>query len=99
MWFVSWGALLGLSLGANDGGNLFGTAVATRVLRFRTAALLAAAFVVMGAAFQGQHAIHTVQSITVGGKAAIMVIVLCAAFTVAVMTVFRLPVSATQALL
>ena len=36
--FLSSGLLLGWSLGANDAGNVFGTAVGSRILRFSTAA-------------------------------------------------------------
>jgi PiT family inorganic phosphate transporter len=99
MWFLSFGALFGISLGANDGGNLFGTAVATRVIRFRTAAILAAVFVILGASLQGHHAIRTVQTITISAPSAVIIVVLCSAFTVALMTFLRLPISATQALI
>ena len=39
------GAFLGWSLGANDASNIFGTAVTSRMIRFRTAAVLASIFV------------------------------------------------------
>jgi PiT family inorganic phosphate transporter len=47
--FLLSGIFLGWSLGANDGANIFGTAVGTKMVRFRTAAWVAAFFVVMGA--------------------------------------------------
>jgi len=47
--FLLSGIFLGWSLGANDGANIFGTAVGTKMVRFRTAAWVAAAFVVIGA--------------------------------------------------
>lgn len=34
--FLSSGLFLGWSLGANDGSNVFGTAVGTRMVKFRT---------------------------------------------------------------
>ncbi|HRY45511.1 MAG TPA: inorganic phosphate transporter, partial [Thermoanaerobaculia bacterium] len=46
--FLSSGLFLGWSLGANDAANVFGTAVATKMVRFRTAALVAGLFVVLG---------------------------------------------------
>ena len=44
--FLSSGLFLGWSLGANDAANVFGTAVATKMVRFRTAALVAGLFAV-----------------------------------------------------
>ena len=52
--FLSSGLLLGWSLGANDGANIFGTAVGTRMLRFKTAAIIAGVFVIIGAVVSGQ---------------------------------------------
>ncbi len=48
--FLSSGLFLGWSLGANDAANVIGTAVATKMVRFRTAALAAALFVAARAA-------------------------------------------------
>ena len=38
--FLSGGLFLGWSLGANDAANVFGTAVGTRMVRFKTAAIV-----------------------------------------------------------
>ena len=51
------GVFLGWSLGANDASNVFGSAVASRMLKFWTAAVLAAVFVLLGALLQGQAGI------------------------------------------
>ena len=37
--FLSSGLFLGWSLGANDAANIFGTAVSTRMVKFKTAAI------------------------------------------------------------
>ena len=47
--FLSSGLFLGWSLGANDAANIFGTAVGTKMVRFRTAAVIASVFVMLGA--------------------------------------------------
>ena len=47
------GIFLGWSLGANDAANIFGSAVSSRMLKFWTAAILAAAFVLVGALVEG----------------------------------------------
>lgn len=47
------GLYLGWGIGANDAANIFGTAVATNSVRFRTAVILIAIFVVLGAVIEG----------------------------------------------
>ena len=42
------GIFLGWSLGANDAANAFGSAVSSKMLRFWTAAVLGAIFVLLG---------------------------------------------------
>ncbi len=52
------GLFMGWSLGTNDAANAFGTAVATRVVRYRTAVIIIAVMVVLGAAVQGKGNIN-----------------------------------------
>lgn len=47
------GIFMGWSLGTNDGANAFGTAVATGVVKYRTAIIIIAIFVILGAFLQG----------------------------------------------
>ncbi|MBQ8260569.1 MAG: inorganic phosphate transporter, partial [Clostridia bacterium] len=42
------GLFMGWSLGTNDAANAFGTAVATRVVKYRTAIIIIAAMVLLG---------------------------------------------------
>ena len=51
--------LLGWALGANDASNVFGTAVASRMLRFWTAAILCAVFIFLGAILEGAQGMKT----------------------------------------
>ncbi|HPA49976.1 MAG TPA: inorganic phosphate transporter [Thermoanaerobaculia bacterium] len=98
--FLTSGLFLGWSLGANDAANLFGTAVATRMLKFRTAALVGGVFVVIGA-WAGAHG----TSKTLGRLGAIdapagafVVALAAAAAVVLLLTRSGLPVSITQAI-
>ncbi|MCG8616626.1 MAG: inorganic phosphate transporter family protein [Desulfobacterales bacterium] len=91
------GIFLGWSLGANDASNVFGTAVSSRMLRFRTAAILASVFVVTGAVLSGQAGIETLKGLTTIALDQAVVSSVAAALTVTIMTVVGLPVSTSQA--
>lgn len=54
------GLFMGWSLGTNDAANAFGTAVATRVVKYRTAVTIIAVFVVIGAFVGGANNIDKV---------------------------------------
>ena len=51
---------VGWNIGANDAANCIGTTVGSRVLPYRTAALIMALFVILGGALQGHHVMKTV---------------------------------------
>jgi PiT family inorganic phosphate transporter len=91
------GVFLGWSLGANDAANAFGSAVSSRMLRFWTAAVLAAGFVLLGAVLEGRAGIDTLQGLTQLTLKKATVASVAAALTVTVMTLFGLPVSTSQA--
>lgn len=97
--FLTSGLFLGWSLGANDAANVFGTAVGTRMLRFKTAAIIASIFVVIGAVVGGAGATHTLGKLgAVNAIAGSFIVALSAAFTVFWMTRLKLPVSTSQAI-
>jgi PiT family inorganic phosphate transporter len=91
------GVFLGWSLGANDAANVFGSAVSSRMLRFWTAAVLAASFVLIGALLEGQSGIETLKGLTSFTYQQALVATIAAASTVTIMTLFGLPVSTSQA--
>ena len=91
------GVFLGWSLGANDASNIFGTAVSSRMLKFWTAAWLAAFFVVLGAVFSGQAGIETLKGLTSLNLEQAVISSVAAALTVTIMTLSGLPVSTSQA--
>ena len=97
--FLSSGIFLGWSLGANDASNVFGTAVGSRMIRFRTAALLCCVFVVLGAVISGSGATHTLGRLgAVNALAGAFVVAFSAALSVYLMTMARYPVSTSQAI-
>ncbi len=97
--FLSSGLFLGWSLGANDAANVFGTAVGSRMLRFSTAAVVCAVFVVLGAVLGGSATSHGLGQLgAVNALAGSFTVALAAAATVYGMTKLGLPVSTTQAI-
>jgi len=91
------GIFLGWSLGANDSANVFGTAVASKVVKFSTAATITAIFVILGSVIQGAGGMHTLGGLTAQDLNSAFVSSLAAALTVTVMTYLSLPVSTSQA--
>lgn len=61
--FILAGLFMGWSLGSNDAANAFGTAVATGVVKFKTAITVIAVFVVVGAFVSGSTNIVNLQKI------------------------------------
>ena len=99
LFYLSSGLFLGWSLGANDAANVFGTAVGSRMIRFKTAAIVASIFVILGAVIQGAGANHTLGKLgNVSTIAAAFTVALAAALTVYWMTRMSLPVSTSQAI-
>ncbi len=97
MWQLISGVFLGWSLGANDASNVFGTAVASRMVKFWTAAILCAIFVLLGAMLEGTAGMHTYSKLSSYGVNFAFIISLTAGLTVLLMTIFGLPVSTSQA--
>ncbi|MBQ3549301.1 MAG: anion permease [Oscillospiraceae bacterium] len=62
------GLFMGWSLGTNDAANAFGTAVATRVISYRTAVTLIAIMVVVGAFIGGANNIDKVAELSTSNK-------------------------------
>jgi len=91
------GVFMGWSLGTNDAANCFGSAVASRMVRFWTAAVLCGVFVVIGALLEGQAGIETLAGLTRIDLEQAVVVTAAAAATVTLLTVFGLPVSTSQA--
>ena len=97
--FLSSGLFLGWSLGANDAANVFGTAVGSRMIRFKTAAVICSVFLMLGAVFSGAGAAHGLGKLgAVNALPGSFMVAFTAALTVYWMTKAGLPVSTTQAI-
>ena len=96
--FLSSGLFLGWSLGANDAANVFGTAVGTKMVRFKTAAIICGIFVILGAVIGGAGAAHTLGKLgSVNAIAGSFMAAFSAGITVFWMTKLKVPVSTSQA--
>jgi PiT family inorganic phosphate transporter len=97
--FLTSGLFLGWSLGANDASHIFGSAVGSKMVSFRKAAIVASVFFILGAVLQGSGTSHTLGKLgSVNALGGSFTIALAAAITIYVMTKFALPISTTQAI-
>jgi PiT family inorganic phosphate transporter len=98
--FLLSGIFLGWSLGANDAGNIFGTAVGTRMVKFKVAALVGSVFVILGAVISGAGATQTLGHLgKINAMAGSFTVALASALTVTSMNRLKLPVSTTQVII
>jgi PiT family inorganic phosphate transporter len=99
LFFLTSGLFLGWSLGANDASHVFGSAVGSKMVTFRKAAIIASIFFILGAVLQGSGTSHTLGKLgsvnEIGGS---FTLALAAAITIYLMTKFALPISTTQAI-
>lgn len=99
LFFISSGIFLGWSLGANHAVNVFGTAVMSKMVRYRTAAIVAGVFVTLGAVFGGAGTTRTLNQLgAVNALAASFTVAFAVGVAVAWMTYLKLPVSTSQAI-
>lgn len=92
------GIFLGWSLGSNDSANVFGTAVANNIIKFRTAITILATMVLIGALAEGYKGFSTLGKITNQTPLTATVASFSAAITVTLMSYLGLPVSTSQAI-
>ena len=97
--FLLGGLFLGWSLGANDAANVFGTAVGTRMIRFKTAAIVCGLFVILGAVISGAGTTETLGKLgSINALPGAFAACVAAGLSVYLMTKVGLPVSTTQAI-
>jgi PiT family inorganic phosphate transporter len=93
------GLYLGWGLGANDAANVFGTGVASGVVKYRTAVVLTAVFVLVGAYAQGVRGMYTVGGLAEMDVRTAFIATIAAGVTINVLTFLALPVSTSQAVI
>ncbi len=99
LFYLSSGLFLGWASGANYMGNVFGTAVGTKMLSFTAAAIICSIFITLGAVYGGAGPASTIASLgSINTMAGAFVAVLAAAFAIFMITKTGLPVSSTQAI-
>ena len=97
--FLLGGLFLGWSLGSNDAANVFGTAVGTRMVRFKTAAIVCSLFIILGAVISGSGTTETLGKLgSINALPGAFAACVAAGISVYIMTKFGLPVSTTQAI-
>ena len=95
--FLTSGLFLGWSHGANNAGNVFGTAIGSKMVKFRTAAIITGIFMILGSAVSGAGASQTLGKLgSVNEIAGAFMVALSAAVTLLMMTRLNLPVSTSQ---
>ena len=99
MWRLISGIFLGWTLGSNDSANVFGTAVAAKIVTYRTAVILTAIFVVVGALAEGEKCITTVGDFSTLTPKGAFFAALAAGITMFILTYLALPSSTSQAII
>lgn len=97
--FLSSGLFLGWSLGASDASNIFGTAVGTKMVKFKTAAIIASIFIILGAVSAGDGTTQTLGQLgSINTLAGAFMSALAAALTIYWMVELSMPISTSQAI-
>lgn len=88
---------LGWALGYNHTANVFGTAVSSYMIRYKTAVVLTAVFILAGALAGGRPGVETLSGLTAQTANTAFIISVSAAMAVTLMSFMKLPVSTSQA--
>lgn len=98
LWLIS-GLYMGWSLGVNDPSHIFGTAYITKMLKWKTIAILLCVFIILGAVLQGKYGLETLKSLASQTNLSAFITAFVAATTVLIMAgKFNLPASTSQAM-
>lgn len=97
--FILSSLYLGWLLGSIEGTNIFGTAIHSRAIRYKTAGLIAGVLVVLGAVFQGSGVSGTLSGLgMVNAPGGAFVICLCTALVVTTLAYYKISAPVSQAI-
>lgn len=98
-WPLFGGIYLGWGIGANDSANIFGTAVATKVIKWLPAAIIISIFAILGAWLQGAPTVEFVSTGLgeIGDLNQAFIASFSAALTIMILTIMGVPSSTSQA--
>ena len=97
--FLTSGLFLGWSLGANNTANVFGPAVGSGMIRFKTAVIITSIFVIIGSVVSGEGTGETLDELgKINEIAGAFIVAMAAGFSVYWMTRLNIPVSITQSI-
>jgi PiT family inorganic phosphate transporter len=99
MWKLISGIFLGWTLGSNDTADVFGTGVAAKIIRYRTAIILTSVFVILGALAEGEKCFSTVGGLSHLTPQTAFYAALAAGVVMFVLTYLALPGSTSQAII
>jgi inorganic phosphate transporter, PiT family len=98
--FISSGLFVGWSLGANDAANVFGTAVVSKMVKFKVAAIIAGIFVILGSVISGGGTINTLGRLGgVNALAGCFTVALAVGISITWTIKMSLPVSTSQSVI
>ncbi|SSC13049.1 Phosphate/sulfate permease [Mesotoga infera] len=89
----------GWALGANDAANVYGTAVASDLVKFKVAVASSVIFILIGAVFAGSRVLETISSLSSQTVFTAVTGTIAAALTMTIMTLLGIPVSSSQAMM
>jgi PiT family inorganic phosphate transporter len=99
MWKILSGVFMGWSLGANNSANIFGTGVATGTIKYGTAIVLTALFVLVGSVFEGSKCITTLTELSHLLPITAFCCTLAAGLTMTILTYLGIPASTSQGII
>ena len=99
MWKIISGIFLGWTLGSNDSANIFGTGVAAKIIKYRTAIILISIFVILGSVLEGEKCFATVGKLSNLTPESAFWVALAAGITMFIVTYLALPCSTSQAII
>ena len=100
LFFLSSALFLGWSAGANNAANIFGTAVISKMVKFRTAAITAGIFVVLGSVISGAGTTETLTDLgSVNALAGSFAVAVAVGISIILMIRAKVLVSSSQVIL